>query len=180
MSSVRNAFWVFFISVRWELAQLLISCGVFITFWAFVCLLLSIPHAARVHNPRCSRWRSKTLPASLYIDSFTLATSGGEGTGAFWCCWHPCKVTGHEGHFLHSLHCWWGEASLHCPYWTCFFFFFPTVKAQLPSITIIHRKWRSGPQDMRVAGAESKAGQPLNTRHVSLSAVKKRQTQEIM
>lgn len=132
MSSARNAFWVFLISVRWELAQLLISCGVFITFWtAFVCLLLSIPHAARVHNPRCSRWGSKTLPASLYIDSFTLVTSGGEGTGAFWCCWHPCKVTGHEGHFLHSLHSWWGEESLHCSYWTCFVFFFSYCKGSI-------------------------------------------------
>lgn len=83
VSSARNAFWMFLISVRWEGAQLLISCGVFITFWAaFVCLLQSTPHAVLLHSePRCSlRWR-KTRPASLYIDSSTPVTSGGEGTG---------------------------------------------------------------------------------------------------
>lgn len=92
---------------------------VFITFWAaFVCLQQSIPHATLVHKPRCSQWWSKTLAASLYIDSSTPVTSGGVGTGAFWC-WQTM-----QGYWIWgSLSALSSEASLHCSHWTRFVLF---------------------------------------------------------
>lgn len=170
-SITRNAFWTFLISVRWEGAQLLISCGVFITFWAaFVCLLQSTPHAVLLHSePRCSlRWR-KTQPASLYIDSSTPVTSGGEGTGEPSVVGRPYKVIGYEGHSVRCRHRLWVEASLRCSHWWCFVLFCYCKGLCLPSSAVTHREWRGGPREVWVASADGKGGRQLKTKQVSLS-----------